>query len=281
MGRYSRLLVGMDGSEASFHALRESFRISTNWVTVVTVAPSYEGDLRIMGVSGVREKLREPCDTALARAQELADAAGAVIRPICAVGEPHERLVAEADAGHRDLIVLGAKGQSFIERTLMGNIARRVIGFSTKDVLVIPLGATVGWDRILVATDCSSGSRPAINRALELAQAYGGELVVLSVMDLPLKTQEAMGISAEILRRCQDHVVDVQRRDEARDLRVIGVVQKGQAYQVITDLARSEHVNLIVMGSHGRTGLTRLLMGGVTERVIGHAPCPVLVVEGD
>jgi nucleotide-binding universal stress UspA family protein len=281
MGRYNRLLVGMDGSEASFHALRESFKISTNWVTVVTVAPSYVGDLRIMGVSGVREKLREPCDTALARAQELADAAGAVIRPICAVGEPHERLVAEADSGNRDLIVLGAKGQSFIERTLMGNITRRVIGFSTKDVLVIPLSATVGWDRILVATDCSSGSRPAINRALELAQAYGGELVVLSVMDLPLKTQEAMGITAEILRRCQDHVVDVQRRGKAQDLGVIGVVQKGQAYQVITDLARSEHVNLIVMGSHGRTGLTRLLVGGVTERVIVHAPCPVLVVKGD
>lgn len=279
MGKYNRLLVGLDGSETSFHALQESFKLSTNWVTVVTVAPSYEGDLRIMGVSGVREKLRESCDTALARSQELADAAGAVIRPICTVGLPHEGIVREAEAGNRDLIILGAKGQSFMERTLMGNITRRVIGFSTKDVLVIPLDATVGWDRMLVATDCSSGSRPAINRALELTQAYGGELVVLSVMDLPLKTQEAMGITAEILRRCQDHVAEVQRRGEARDLTVKGVVRKGQAYQVIADLAREEHVNLIVMGSHGHTGLTRLLMGGVTERVIGHAPCPVLVVK--
>jgi nucleotide-binding universal stress UspA family protein len=73
MGKYNRLLVGLDGSEASLHALRESFKISKNRVTVVTVAPSYEGDLRIMGVSGVREKLREPCDTALTRALELAD----------------------------------------------------------------------------------------------------------------------------------------------------------------------------------------------------------------
>jgi nucleotide-binding universal stress UspA family protein len=78
MAKYNRLLVGVDGSETSLHALQESFKLSKNWVTVVTVAPSYAGDLRIMGVSGVREKLQEPCDTALARAQEVADAAGAI-----------------------------------------------------------------------------------------------------------------------------------------------------------------------------------------------------------
>jgi nucleotide-binding universal stress UspA family protein len=195
------------------------------------------------------------------------------------MGLPHEGIVKEAESGSRDLIVLGAKGRSFIERTLMGNITRRVIGFTMKDVLVIPPNGAVGWDRILLATDCSSGSQPAINRALDLAQAYGGELVVLSVMDLLLKSQEALGITGEILRRCQDHVTEVQSQGEARNLKVHGVVRKGQAYQAITDLAREEQINLIIMGSHGHTGLTRLLMGGVTERVIGHAPCPVLVVK--
>lgn len=52
MGKYNRLPVGLDGSETSLHALRESFKISKNRVTVVTVAPSYEGDLRIMGSHG-------------------------------------------------------------------------------------------------------------------------------------------------------------------------------------------------------------------------------------
>jgi nucleotide-binding universal stress UspA family protein len=106
MAKYNRLLVGLDGSETSLHALRESFKLSQNWVTVLTVAPSYAGDLRIMGVSGIREKLREPCDTALALAQEMADAAGALIRPLCTVGEPYECLVAEAESGSRDLLYL-------------------------------------------------------------------------------------------------------------------------------------------------------------------------------
>jgi nucleotide-binding universal stress UspA family protein len=280
MAKYNRLLVGMDGSETSFHALKESFQISKNWVTVLTVAPSYVGDLRIMGVSGIREKLREPCDTALALSQEIADAAGALIRPLCVVGEPYESLVAEAETGSRDLIVLGVKGHSFVERALLGSVTRRVIGYTSKDVLVIPLNTSIGWDRILVASDCSPGSELALSRALDLAAAYGSELTIVTAMDLPIRAQgEALGVSDEVIRRCQDHVAEAQRRAEALNLNVHGVVLKGQAYQAITKLARQEKMNLIVMGSHGHTGLSRLLMGGVTERVIGHAPCPVLVVK--
>jgi nucleotide-binding universal stress UspA family protein len=280
MAKYNRLLVGMDGSNASLHALKESFNLSKNWVTVLTVAPSYVGDLRIMGVSGIREKLREPCDTALARAQELADTAEALIRPLCSVGEPYECLVAEAESGSRDLIVLGVKGHSFVERALLGSVTRRVIGYTTKDVLVIPLNTSLGWERILVASDCSPGSEVALARALALAAAYGSELTIVTAMDLPIRAQgEALGVKDEVVRRCQDHVVEVQRRGEALDINIHGVVLEGQAYQVITKLARQEKMDLIVMGSHGHTGLTRLLMGGVTERVIGHAPCPVLVVK--
>ena len=54
---------------------------------------------------------------------------------------------------------------------------------------------------------------------------------------------------------------------------------EGVAYAAIAELAQEQQANLIVMGSHGQTGLMRLLMGRVTERVIGHAPCPVLVVK--
>jgi len=203
-----------------------------------------------------------------------------VIRPLCTVGEPYERLVAEAESGSRDLIVLGVKGHSLVERALLGSVTRRVIGYTSKDVLVIPLQAGIGWDRILVASDCSPGSEAAISRALDLAAAYGSDLTIVTAMDLPIRAQgEALGVSGEVMRRCQDHVAAVKKRGEAQNLKVDGVVRKGQAYQVIADLAREQQINLIVMGSHGHTGLARLLMGGVTERVIGHAPCPVLVVK--
>ena len=279
--KYNRLLVGVDGSDASLHALREAFKLSTSWVTVVAVAPFYEGDLRLLGVPKSDRIIREPCETALARAQEMADEAGAVIRPGCERGEPHERLVELAAAGSRDLIVLGSSGHNLLENLLVGSVTRRVIGFTSKDILVVPPKAAVGWDKILIATDGSAHSRQAAGRAVELARLYGSELLVVSVQDFPAAIRGvAPEERLELLKICEGHVAEVVKRAEALEVKVQGFILEGVAYTAIADLAREQQANLIVMGSHGRTGLTRLLMGRVTERVIGHAPCPVLVVKG-
>ncbi|MFI5332205.1 MAG: universal stress protein, partial [Desulfobaccales bacterium] len=115
MGKYKRILVAVDGSEPSLHALSEAFKLSTSWVTVLAVTPFYEGDLRLLGVPMSDRLIREPCDTALAQAQELADEAGALIRPVCERGAPDERIVKLAELGSRDLIVMGARGHSVLE----------------------------------------------------------------------------------------------------------------------------------------------------------------------
>jgi nucleotide-binding universal stress UspA family protein len=280
MAKYNRLLVAVDGSETSLHALKEAFKLSTSWVTVVAVTPFYEGDLRLLGVPGVGRLMREPCDTALARARELAAAAGAVIQTVCERGEPHERIVELAAAGNRDLIILGTKGNGFLERILMGSVSQRVIGFSTQDVLVVPAGASPGWEKILVTTDGSLTSRSAAARALELGATYGSELLVVSVQDFPAALRGlAPKTRLELLKICEKEVAEIIGQAEARHLKSQGFVPEGVAFQAITDLAREQEANLIVMGSHGHTALPRLLMGRVTERVIGHAPCPVLVVK--
>ncbi|MCX5888522.1 MAG: universal stress protein [Deltaproteobacteria bacterium] len=279
--KYSRLLVGVDGSAASLHALREAFKISTSWVTVVAVTPFYEGDLRLLGVPKSDRIIQEPCDTALALAQEMADEVGAVIQPRCERGEPHERLVELAAAGSRDLIVLGSSGHNILENLLVGSVTRRVIGFTSKDILVVPPKATVGWEKILMATDGSAHSRQAADRALELARLYGSELLVVSVLDFPAGIRGVAPVARlELLKICENQVAEVVTRAEALKLQVEGFIMEGVAYTAIAELAQEQQANLIVMGSHGQTGLLRLLMGRVTERVIGHAPCPVLVVKG-
>ena len=280
MAKYHRLLVAVDGSASSLHALQESFKLTGSWVTVVAVAPFYEGDLGLVGVSQPRAVMTEPCNSALEQAQELADAAGALIQPVCAVGAPYERLVELADRGNRDLMVMGAKGHSFIERALLGGVTRRVIGYTQRDVLVVPLQAEVGWQKMILATDASPASEAAVGRALDLAQDYGAALQVVAVLEPPAPLfGEAPGRGAlrEILRTYVDAVAT---RARARQIPASGLVPEGTPYKAIVELAQKEKANLIVMGSHGRTGLKRLLMGRVTERVIGHAPCPVLVVKG-
>ena len=72
---------------------------------------------------------------------------------------------------------------------------------------------------------------------------------------------------------------DVKNKAASEGVKAEGIVQEGEAYKNIIDIAGKKKAGAIIMGSHGRTGLKRLLMGSVTERVIGHAPCPVLVVK--
>ncbi len=280
MAKYNRILVAVDGSETSLHALQESFKLTGSWVTVVTVAPFYEGDLRLVGAPQPQALMTEPCNTALETAQELADAAGALIQTACMAGEPYERIVDLAESGNRDLIVMGAKGHSFIERALLGKVTRRVIGYTQRDVLVVPPQAEVGWQKILLATDASPASEAAVARALDLARDYGGELQVAAVMEFAPPIFAEPPEAAAWRDLLQNYVDAIAARAQTREVPATALVLEDTPYKAIVDLAQREKSNLIVMGSHGRTGLKRLLMGSVTERVIGHAPCPVLVVKG-
>lgn len=281
MGKYNRILVAVDGSDASLHALQESFKLANNWVAVVSVTPFFEGDLRLLGMPKSDRLTREPCETALAQAQELAAAAGALIQPICEAGVLHERIVARAEVGSRDLIVMGTRGHGLLDRTLAGSVTRRVIEISHKDILVVPVEAEVAWGRIIVATDGSPNSQAAAARALDLAQSYGSELKVLSVINIPESINgQAADLAPELFTTHQGYVAAITDRAAERSLQAEGLVRVGRPHQMIADLARELPADLIIMGSHGRTGLKRLFLGSVTEKVIGQAPCPVLVVKG-
>ena len=281
MEGYSKLLVAVDGSESSLHALKEAFRLSPKGVTAVAVAPPYTGDLRVMGVDNLKKMLREPCDTALAKAQEIAREEKAQVATACVQGEPYEEIVDLAEEKGCELIVMGVRGVSFLERALLGGTTERVIGYSSLDVLVVPLHGTVAWSKVLLATDGSSYSQGAVGRALDFVEAYGSELKVVSVIEVP---PEIYGIAPELAlekaKKPRQYVAEVKRQAEARGIPVEAFLREAEfAYRVIIDLAHKQGVDLIIMGSHGRTGLTRMLLGSVTERVIGLAPCPVLVVK--
>jgi nucleotide-binding universal stress UspA family protein len=277
MGMYKKLLVAMDTSETSLHAFKESLRISKEDILVLAVAPPYSGDLRVMGASDITQLLREPCEVALNKAMAMAEDEGAEIRPVCVMGEAYETIVDVAEDEGRDLIVMGAKGAKF----LVGSTTARVIGFSSQDVLLIPEKVAVGWERILLATDGSEHSRKAMEKALDLVQFSGGTLKVVSVLEIsPHIYAVAPELTQEKIKLPKQYVEEVKEQATSRGILAEGFVREAEsADEVIIKLARDKDIDLIVMGSHGRTGLKRLLMGSVTERVIGHAPCPVLVVK--
>ncbi|MEW6386495.1 MAG: universal stress protein [Thermodesulfobacteriota bacterium] len=280
MPGYNHALVAVDGSAASLHAFREAARLPGLRLTAIAVAPS--GQAGLAGAEGgkITPKKREPYEQALAAAARLARDAGVPLTTLLAEGEPQARIVAAAETQGCDLIIMGVTGLDALKLGMMGSTTARVIGLSRREVLVVPPQATLGFGKLLLATDGSRYSREAAARALDLVQAYGGELAVASVLDLPPGfMEETPEVAGELLERLKSLVGEVTRKAQGLALPCQEYVRLGPVYRVITDLARELKVDLIVMGSHGRTGSKRLLMGSVTERVIGFAPCPVLVVK--
>lgn len=283
MGRYRKILVAVDGSQTSLHALEESFKLAQNegsWLTVVSVIPAYTGDLDLVAVGNIMQAMRRPCDEALRKAQELADKHKALVKTVCEEGEPHERIIDLAQSENCDLIVMGRRGLRRLERVLVGSVTARVIGYSPIDVLVVTRDTSVGFKKVLIATDGSRYSESAEKKAIDFAKSYGGEILALSVVDVPTEFYAESPETVEgLVKKAKEYVEAVKRDAESSGVKAETFVREGEAYRVITDMAKESGAGIIVMGSHGRTGLKRLLMGSVTEKVIGHTPCPVLVVK--
>jgi len=138
----------------------------------------------------------------------------------------------------------------------------------------------MGFEKILLATDGSESVEAAIQEAINIARVCSSRLFVLSVVEVnPEYEALAPNIVEKAETETKEHVDSVKNRAEKEGISCETIVHQGEEpYRFIVDEAKKTKVDMIVMGSHGRTGLKRLMMGSVTARVIGHAPCKVLVV---
>jgi len=281
MAKYRKILVAYDGSLSAQNALSLASQLARedkSWIKVLAVVPPYMGDLELLGVSDIKEAITGPGQQLLTEARQLADREGVHILTNLEQGEPYEQIVHVAEEENCDLIVMGRRGKGKMERALIGSVTARVIGHTNKDVLVIPETAKLSWQNILLATDGSTCCDNALARALEIAQERKAKLSAVSVV---YTNDEFYAVGQDVMKELYqeaDKVLD-KVRNWAGDLGVQTelFVRDGEPHQAITAMAAEISASLIVMGSHGRKGLTRLLMGSVTERVIGYADCPVLI----
>jgi nucleotide-binding universal stress UspA family protein len=281
MAKYRKILVAYDGSPSAKNALSLASQLARedkSWIKVLAVVPPYLGDLELIGVSDIKEAITGPGLELLTEAKGIADHEGVHILTNLEQGEPYEQIVQVAEEENCDLIIMGRRGKAKMERELMGSVTARVIGHTSKDVLVIPETGTLSWENILLATDGSTCCDNALARALEIAQERKVKLNAVSVVYTNDEFYAMGQDTVKELYREADKVLD-KVKNWAGDLGVQTelFVRDGEPHQAITDLAAEISASLIIMGSHGRKGLTRLLMGSVTERVIGYADCPVLV----
>jgi len=146
------------------------------------------------------------------------------------------------------------------------------------------------FKRILAPIDGSETSQSALESALSVARENGAELIPLFVVDVPMKAYEVPGGDPKYVRkallnegqRLADEALAAMQRDGIRGIpRVVEVGTPGASVpERILEEARAANCDLVVMGTHGRRGVKRLMLGSVAERFVRMSYCPVLLIPG-
>lgn len=140
------------------------------------------------------------------------------------------------------------------------------------------------YDTILLPTDGSEGTEGAVEQAFDLAKTYDGTVHALYVVDLKEinaieHTFDTTEYTKEFRNQGESILEDLESRAEDAGIEINSVLAEGVPHESILDYSEDENMDLIVMGTHGRTGLDRYLVGSVTEKVIRLSDVPVLTTR--
>jgi nucleotide-binding universal stress UspA family protein len=286
---YDTIVVPTDGSE---HALRASEHAKT-------VAGLFDATLHVLAVAdiqraagpfdagGVDEAFVERLE---GRAQEAIDTIVAhtgTVPTETAIrqGEPREAIREYASEVDADMIAMGTHGRTGLHRYIVGSVTEGVVRLADRPVLTARTGdrRSEHYDEILLPIDGSDAAAAAIDHGIAIATAAGARLHVVNIVDIgALAARPSYTPTTgqfEQLRDDGERVTErVAQRGTEAGIDVTTTVTEGFPARDLLGYAEDHEIDLITMGTHGRTGLDRYLVGSTTERVIRHADRPVIAI---
>jgi nucleotide-binding universal stress UspA family protein len=284
-----RLLLTTDGSEFSEGAIREAINLAKlcgsvlTAMTVIQTNPEHAA-LAPQQLETAERKAKDYLEAVRSRAKHEGIECSTVVRE----GEDPYRLISdEAVKVNASMIVMGRRGRKGFKRLMMGSTTARVIGHAPCNVLVVPRSAEVRFTRILTATDGSKYSAAAASEAIGTAKRNNSGLIVIAVVptelatptDIDFAVSQRVLIAEQEMHDAEKSAKAVKEAAMKEGVQAEAFVMTGKPADAIVEMAKEKQVDLVVLGSHGRTGLERLLMGSVTERTILLSPAAILVVK--
>ena len=273
--RLQRLLVASDGTEYSAAALRAALNIAKRCqarVRVIHLLP-VSGIGPAPGATDIPIPRLEEARSHLDEIEREAGAAG--INCVTEVVETnlhyYQEIVHQADQMQADLIVMGRRGPRGMARVRLSETTAKVIGHAHCNVLVVPRNTDTSGQHMVLATDGSRFSDAATTIAATFAKILQAPVTAVSAI-LPSHSPERQEEAAAAARRASDFLI-------SNGITADSELLHGRADEMIQQSVASHNADLIVIGSHGRTGLQRAMLGSVSERVIDAASTPVLVAK--
>jgi nucleotide-binding universal stress UspA family protein len=297
--RAMRVLVAIDGSEPAGLAVDLVADVTWPTGTEIIVAQAVETGAGIFGgpwpamamvqTDRIEAEIRDEARRAVREARERLARPGLGVEAVVLRGRPATAIVDRARDMQADMVVVGSRGHGAIESMLLGSVSAEVVDHAPAPVLVAR-GRRI--ERIVLGWDGSS----CATRAADLLRSwpiFGGSRVrVVSVTDVEILWSTGFPeVASPAMMPVYVEAVDASRkqhdelaRDMAAQLERAGLAAEaerrdGDAATEILAAANTSKADPIVMGTHGRTGLTRLVLGSVARNVLQHAACSVLVVR--
>jgi nucleotide-binding universal stress UspA family protein len=286
---YSTIVVGYDESESSKAALQEASLWVKNHGGKLHLVHAVYFDQEEFAILPSQMERRFEVGTQVCRLAKNGIKSefglNGNIESLVCEGEPPHVLVETALSNNADLIALGTYGRKGLKRLLMGSVTSQVILNAPCDVLVVkkPCSKCTGsFHSLLVPFDGSESSKRALTRACELSKVDGAEVSVLYVipryeemMDF-IKTES---VKKSLFQAAEKIVEGAKKLASALGVEIKAVVQEGHTGDKIVEIADTMKHDLIVVGTHGWSGVDKAIMGSTAERVIAYATCPILIAK--
>jgi nucleotide-binding universal stress UspA family protein len=295
-----RILVAVDLSAASLEALRQSHAraVATGaTLAVVHVLPHLynlhtlfpqDNQAGMLGLAELEQRMRTALDERV-RAIVGTDEVSVFVEQ----GVDYAEIIRRAEAWAADLVVVGSQGHGGLSSLVLGSVAERVVRYAPCPVLIVRPDrerSTEAAACVLVATDLSDPSLPAVAAGAKEARRLSARLVVAHSLDLTESSWRAAlgGLfgstpvvpPAEVQSEMRDALL-ITLQQSLTELDAVGevTVLDGSPATAVVGYASAIGADLLVIGTHGRTGLARVALGSVADRIVRTADCSVLAVR--
>jgi nucleotide-binding universal stress UspA family protein len=294
---FTSILVPYDGSEPARAALALALAIRApdaklTILTVVDEAPVMaQSTTTVMAFdpTPLFEALDAEGRAHMADAHARCGAHQVVPETLIVHDRPVHGILETAEARACDLIVIGTRARNAIERAFVGSTTMGVMEASDVPVLTTranEVGGTHPFANVVVAVDDSDAADAAIELAARMKTSFDSHLIAVNVADTTRLNDNSVTygfnpvpLERDLERGSNDIVTAALRHAHVAPETVEVVLLEGKPATALIDVAADRHAGAIVMGSHGRRGLRRLLLGSVAEAVVRESAVPVLVVR--